>query len=80
MSYERKPNTGSIFKNKRKEKDTHPDSTGEALIDGKFYWINAWWNDEPGKEAHFSMIFNPKDQQDERPEPPPASSNPFGGG
>ena len=35
MSYEMKDNSGSIFVNERKERDTHPDRTGTAVIDGK---------------------------------------------
>ena len=34
MAFEQKPNTGSLFKNDRKESDTHPDYKGSALIDG----------------------------------------------
>jgi hypothetical protein len=31
MAYEHKENKGSIFKNDRKEKDTHPDYTGQLM-------------------------------------------------
>jgi len=40
--YQSKPNTGVLFKNDRKEKDTHPDTNGTALIDGKSYRISGW--------------------------------------
>jgi len=42
MAYEPKDNTGSIFKNDRKEKETQPDGTGSALIDGVEYWVSSW--------------------------------------
>jgi hypothetical protein len=59
MSYEQKDNTGSIFVNERKERDTHPDRTGTALIDGKPYYINAWIKE--GKTGKFlSLSFKPK--------------------
>jgi hypothetical protein len=35
-------NEGAIWGNKRKEKDTHPDFTGSAVIDGVEYKIAAW--------------------------------------
>lgn len=75
MAFEHKPNRGSLFRNEKKEKDTHPDSQGSALIDGKEYWISAWRNAEPGKKVYWSLAFQPKDEQKEAPpqEPhPPA--------
>ena len=35
-------NEGAIWGNKRKEKDTHPDFTGNAVIEGVEYKIAAW--------------------------------------
>ena len=35
-------NEGAIWGNKRKEKETHADFTGNATIDGVEYWINAY--------------------------------------
>ena len=60
MSYEQKDNTGSLFKNDRKESDKHPDYTGTALIDGRDYWISAWLK-EGKKGKFFSFAFKPKD-------------------
>lgn len=62
MSYEQKPNTGSLFKNDKKEKDTHPDRTGTALIDGVAYWVSAWTKE--GKNGKWqSLAFKKKDRQ-----------------
>lgn len=35
-------NEGAIWGNTRKQKDTHPDFTGNAMIDGVEYRIAAW--------------------------------------
>ena len=61
MGFQHKPNRGSLFKNDRKEKETHPDYKGDALIDGVDYWISAWVND--GKNGkYFSFTFQKKDE------------------
>jgi hypothetical protein len=37
-----KDNSGSISRNDRKEKETHPDLKGKCTIGGKKYWISGW--------------------------------------
>ena len=37
-----KDNRGAIWGNTRKQKDTHPDFTGNAMIDGVEYNVAAW--------------------------------------
>jgi hypothetical protein len=56
--YEQKPNTGVLFKNKRKEKDTHPDTNGTCLIGGKSYRISGWTKEKNG-EKYSSLSFTP---------------------
>lgn len=59
------PNSGSMSRNKRKEKDTHPEFTGSAEIDGVPYWISAWVKE--GRDGKFfSLSFKPKEGMDER--------------
>ena len=33
---------GAIWKNERKERDTQPDFTGDAIIDGVHWWMSGW--------------------------------------
>lgn len=35
-------NRGSIWKNERKTKDTHPDFTGSINVEGREYFFDAW--------------------------------------
>lgn len=62
MAFEHKDNTGSLFANDRREKETHPTHTGQGKIDGVEYWISAWVKEANGKRF-FSMAFKPKDEQ-----------------
>jgi len=42
MAFDQKDNTGAIFVNDRKEKDTHPDRSGSATIGGVQYWVSGF--------------------------------------
>lgn len=42
MAYEQRDNSGSLFKNDKRETEKHPNATGKAMIDGKMYWVSAW--------------------------------------
>jgi len=42
MAFVPKPNSGALFQNDKKEKETHPDLKGDFNIDGVNYWISGW--------------------------------------
>jgi len=46
--------TGSLFKNDRKNKDTHPDYTGTVMVGGQEYWLSAWLKD--GKRGKYMSL------------------------
>lgn len=66
MSYEQRDNSGSLFKNDRKEKDSHPDYTGNGMIDGKGFWFSAWIKKDRNGKAFMSLSFKPKEDQPRR--------------
>jgi hypothetical protein len=61
MAYEMKDNSGSLFKNERREKDTHANAKGTALIDGVEYWVDAWTNEARDGSKYQSLKFKRKD-------------------
>jgi hypothetical protein len=62
VAYEQRDNSGSLFKNDRKGKDSHPDYKGTAMIGGQVYWISGWIKDGQ-KGKFFSFAFKAKDEQ-----------------
>ena len=42
MAYELREGQGSLFKNKHKTADNHPNGRGELMLDGVLYEVSAW--------------------------------------
>lgn len=61
MAFEQRDNSGSLFRNDRREKDTHPHATGSAMIDGVEYWVSAWTKTDRNGNKFQSLAFKPKD-------------------
>ena len=70
MAFKMKDMSGSLFRNEKKEKDTHPNATGSCLIDGVEYWGSAWTN-EGAKGKWQSLAFTSKDEKKAAPEKTP---------
>jgi hypothetical protein len=77
----RTDNHGSLGRNKKKEKSTHPDHRGQCVIEGRPFWISAYvnTNQETG-EKFFKLYFKPREDELSQPErpaaPPPAAPAP----
>ena len=72
-------NSGTLFKNDRKESEKHPDYTGKINVDGTDYWLSAWI--KTGKSGKFmSLAVKPKDEKPaakSKPDPIDDSELPF---
>lgn len=70
MAYEHKPGSASMFKNDRKEKDTHPDYKGDGMLpDGTLVWVDAWVKKPDGKKPFMSISIKPKQQSGQALQP-----------
>lgn len=56
MANEQRDMSGVIFRNEKKTKDTQPGYTGQCMIDGKEYFMDAWVKEgRSGKFFSFSF-------------------------
>lgn len=61
MAYEQRENTGSLFKNDKRESENHPNAKGSALIGGVEYWVSAWTKKDKNGNPWQSLSFQRKD-------------------
>lgn len=48
-------NSGALFKNSKKEKETHPDMNGKITVNGVDYNLSAWTNTTKTGEKYISI-------------------------
>jgi uncharacterized protein (DUF736 family) len=60
MAFEQRDNSGALFKNDRKEKESQPDYKGTALIGGEEFEIAAWVKKSKAGNPYMSISFKEK--------------------
>ena len=67
MAYEQRDNSGSLFKNDKKEKENHPDYKGSCMVGGVEMWMSSWLKTGANGTKFMSFSFQPKEQQQAAP-------------
>jgi hypothetical protein len=65
-------NRGVLFKNDKKQQDSHADYQGNINVNGVEFWLNAWLKTGKSGQKFMSLSVKPKQQQtqDLQPESP----------
>jgi hypothetical protein len=73
MAFEQRDNSGSLFRNERKETEKQPDYTGSGMYGGEEIRISAWLKTSQSGKKFLSLSIQPKqaDHQNERPKRQP---------
>jgi len=69
MAYEKRDNSGTLFRNERKNNERSPDYTGSCMIGGVDYWINGWVKESQSGKKFFSFAFKEKEERREQSSP-----------
>jgi len=65
---EAKNNSGAIFKNDKKTKETHPDYRGKVMVNGKEMEVALWLKESSKGMKYFSCSFS-EPKMNESPKP-----------
>jgi hypothetical protein len=68
-------NRGSIWKNDKKETETHPDFTGSLNVNGVEYWVSAWKRKPDASDKAPALSFTVKPKEDSVKKPSTATNS-----
>ena len=65
--YQMKENSGTLFKNRNKNKDSHPDFNGTVNVEGNEFYISGWTKVNQDGTKRISLSLKPKEQASVKP-------------
>jgi len=67
MDTNQRDNSGVLFKNDKREKESHPHYKGNIRVNGQEYWLSAWIKE--GKNGKFmGLALSPKEETAQTPQ------------
>jgi uncharacterized protein (DUF736 family) len=65
---EKRDNSGALFTNDKKTKETHPDMNGKVTILGREFYISAWKKQTNQGKGYLSLSIKPVDEENTKPQ------------
>ena len=66
-------NSGALFTNDKKVKETQPDLNGKITINGREFFLSAWKKQSKDGKGFLSLSIKPTDEVQQKPEVPTKS-------
>ena len=60
---EKRDNSGALFTNDKKQKDTQPDMNGKITINGREYYLSAWKKQTNQGKGYLSLSIKTVEEQ-----------------
>jgi hypothetical protein len=65
---EKRDNSGALFTNEKKTKETHPDLNGKVTILGREFYLSAWKKQTNQGKGYLSLSIKPVDEENTKPQ------------
>ena len=65
---EKRDNSGALFTNDKKTKETHPDLNGKVTILGREFYLSAWKKQTGQGKGYLSLSIKPVDEENTKPQ------------
>ena len=65
---EKRDNSGALFTNDKKTKETHPDLNGKITILGREFYLSAWKKQTGQGKNYLSLSIKPVDEENTKPQ------------
>lgn len=62
MPFQQKENSGSLFKNERKQQPNHPDFTGSINVEGVIWRLSGWKKTSKAGKGYLSLSIRPDER------------------
>ena len=65
---EKRDNSGALFTNDKKTKETQPDLNGKITILGREFYLSAWKKQTSQGKGYLSLSIKPAEEQNTKPQ------------